>query len=211
MANKLKLFIEPRLVRWTVAVVLATVLVGAIAGTAIFHLDAERARLVRANAAALAELGELRPAVDVLFVQPCLKRLTQRKVDAETAARVCRAVLKHAMAAGIDPRIVLGKIQTESGFVPVALSETADWGLSQINLPTWAGWFDCDIVDDLECNVAAGVEILARYRARFGSIRLALTAYNRGEGTVARALARGQDPDNGYAGRVLRAAHTEPM
>ena len=37
-----------------------------------------------------------------------------------------------------------------------------------------------------------------------GDVRLALTAYNRGTGTVDRVLEKGGDPDNGYAGKVLR-------
>lgn len=207
MTRKMKLFIDPKpRPHRTIVEVLAVVIVGASVSALIAHLSDERTRLETERAVAQAELGVLRPAVDVLFVQPCMKQLGKRRVDPETAARVCLAVLKHAAAAGIDPRIVIGKIQVESGFVPVALSETADWGLAQINLPTWAGQFDCDIIADLECNIAAGVTILARYRARFGSMHVALTAFNRGEGTVARALARGQNPDNGYAGRVMLAA-----
>jgi hypothetical protein len=37
-----------------------------------------------------------------------------------------------------------------------------------------------------------------------GDLHLALTAYNRGPGTVNRLLTRGRNPDNGYAGKVLR-------
>ena len=37
-----------------------------------------------------------------------------------------------------------------------------------------------------------------------GDLHLALLAYNRGPGTVDRILDRGGDPDNGYAGKVLR-------
>jgi soluble lytic murein transglycosylase-like protein len=36
-----------------------------------------------------------------------------------------------------------------------------------------------------------------------GNEKLALTAYNRGPGTVSKLLKRGRNPDNGYAEKVL--------
>ena len=42
--------------------------------------------------------------------------------------------------------------------------------------------------------------LIRKYR---GDLRLALLAYNRGDGAVDRDLRRGRDPENGYTRRVL--------
>ena len=53
-------------------------------------------------------------------------------------------------------------------------------------------------------NLRVGFRYLRRLIRDFdGDVRLALLAYNRGEGTVSRLLRRGRDPENGYSGKVL--------
>jgi soluble lytic murein transglycosylase-like protein len=55
-----------------------------------------------------------------------------------------------------------------------------------------------------DVNLKLGFEYLA-YLVEYyeGDVRLALTAYNRGPGTVDRLLRLGRDPENGYADKVL--------
>jgi len=55
-----------------------------------------------------------------------------------------------------------------------------------------------------ETNLRVGFRYLRYLIDKYdGNVRLALTAYNRGPGTVDRLLRQGRNPDNGYAGKVL--------
>jgi soluble lytic murein transglycosylase-like protein len=57
---------------------------------------------------------------------------------------------------------------------------------------------------DRRTNLRLGFRYLDQLVQKYGgNLKLALTAYNRGPGTVDRVLKRGGDPDNGYAGKVL--------
>ena len=116
------------------------------------------------------------------------------------------AIVSAADSNGIAPDLAFGLVATESEFKRTARSPVGAIGLAQL-MPATAALFQPGITgEDLkqpEVNLGIGFrylgELVDRYR---GDTTLALTAYNRGTGTVDRVLARGGDPDNGYAGKV---------
>ncbi|HOY10223.1 MAG TPA: lytic transglycosylase domain-containing protein, partial [Candidatus Omnitrophota bacterium] len=90
------------------------------------------------------------------------------------------------------------QIYQESRFNPKAISSAKAKGLMQImntaKTPTWTGiqnnilhvkWGDTDIYDHYK-NVAAGIAYLSQQLGKFGSMDLALAAYNAGPGRVAK-------------------------
>lgn len=121
------------------------------------------------------------PAVDVLGV------------DAERARRIA-AVLPIVEAAaqreGVPLDLVLGVIWTESRFNPSAGSHAGAVGLMQIMPATWDYIRDKQGLPrsvprtDPEANINAGTWLLARLLEKFGTVKLALAAYNAGAGNV---------------------------
>jgi soluble lytic murein transglycosylase-like protein len=113
-----------------------------------------------------------------------------------------------AQQAHIDPDVAFGLVRTESAFKPTAKSNVGAIGLTQL-MPRSAAWLEPGTtrsdLRDPETNLRIGFRYLRQLIDRYeGDLSLALTAYNRGPGTVDRVLKRGGDPDNGYAGMVLR-------
>jgi soluble lytic murein transglycosylase-like protein len=112
-----------------------------------------------------------------------------------------------AAESGIDPAMAFGLVKTESTFNPRAVSNVGARGLTQV-MPRTARWLlpgtKADDLYDRQTNLRLGFrylnQLIDRYR---GDVKLALTAYNRGPGTVDRVLKRGGNPDNGYADKVL--------
>jgi soluble lytic murein transglycosylase-like protein len=121
----------------------------------------------------------------------------------ELAAKIFEAAVRNE----IDPDLAFGLVRTESEFKDYATSHVGAVGLTQLMVPT-ARWFKkgATVADlrDSETNLEIGFRYLNELIDRYeGDVELALTAYNRGTGTVDRVLKRGGDPDNGYAGKVL--------
>lgn len=110
---------------------------------------------------------------------------------------------------GIDVEVAYGLVRTESTFRPRAVSSVGARGLTQV-LPSTARWMMPEISQasqlyQPETNLRVGFRYLRYLLDKYeGNTHLALTAYNRGPGTVDRVLDRGGNPDNGYAGKVLR-------
>ena len=112
-----------------------------------------------------------------------------------------------ATEAGIDPAMAFGLVKTESTFDTRAVSGVGARGLTQV-MPRTARWLmpgtKAEDLYDRQTNLRLGFrylnQLIDKYR---GDVRLALTAYNRGPGTVDRVLKRGGNPDNGYADKVL--------
>jgi soluble lytic murein transglycosylase-like protein len=107
----------------------------------------------------------------------------------------------------IKPRIAFGLVKAESSFRTKAVSPVGAVGLTQL-LPSTARWLVPGTTRrDLmmpETNLRVGFRYLRHLLDQYhGNEKLALTAYNRGPGTVSRLLKRGRDPDNGYAQKVL--------
>lgn len=106
-----------------------------------------------------------------------------RRVPAARAVRplIEQAARKHA----VDPELVDAVIRVESGYNASAVSDKGAAGLMQL-MPGTARLLGArDRFDPLE-NLEAGVRLLKQLRERYGDDRLALAAYNAGEGAVAR-------------------------
>ena len=116
---------------------------------------------------------------------------------------LARTIREAAVENGIDPDIAFGLVRAESGFRSGATSRVGAVGLTQL-MPGTARWLEPGTtrsdLRDPETNVRIGFRYLRSLIDQFeGDVDLALTAYNRGPGTVDRVLKRGGDPDNGYA------------
>lgn len=127
-------------------------------------------------------------------------------VSDELAVKIYRTALKHE----IEPEVAFGLVRTESEFKNYATSRVGAIGLTQL-MPGTARWFQRGItvtqLRDEDTNLEIGFRYLAELIDRYdGDLHLALTAYNRGTGTVDRVVERGGDPDNGYAGLVLKGS-----
>jgi soluble lytic murein transglycosylase-like protein len=117
-------------------------------------------------------------------------------------------IVEAAQKNGIDPKMALGLVKTESTFNHRAVSHVGARGLTQV-MPKTARWLrpgtKADDLFDRKINLDLGFSYLRDLLDKYdGNEQLALTAYNRGPGTVDRILKRGGNPDNGYAGKVLR-------
>lgn len=132
---------------------------------------------------------------------------TYRARGYEIPARLAQLIYTTAVENDIEPEIAFGLVRTESEFKDYATSRVGAIGLTQLMLPT-ARWFKRDATEsdlrDSETNLEIGFRYLGELIDRYdGNVQLALTAYNRGTGTVDRVLERGGNPDNGYAGKVM--------
>lgn len=115
---------------------------------------------------------------------------------------------------GIDPELGFRIVRTESRFKARARGPAGALGLMQV-MPGTARGIDRRVRDDELLEPATNLRIGFRYLRQLldmydGDVRLALLAYNRGEGTVNRYLRSGRDPENGYSHRVLGTAGLDP-
>lgn len=114
------------------------------------------------------------------------KRLEKRIPDAEYREDLLKTVHYEAARAGLDPQLVLGIIQVESGFKKYAVSRAGARGLMQV-MPFWI-----DLIGDdeqnlfhLRTNLRFGCTILRHYLdIEKGNLFRALGRYN---GSLGRA------------------------
>lgn len=118
------------------------------------------------------------------------------------------ASLIHSVAVekGIEPEVAFGLVRAESSFRTAATSPVGAVGLTQL-MPKTAAWLSPGTsrseLRDPETNIRIGFGYLRQLIDKYeGDVDLALVAYNRGPGTVDRALKRGRNPDNGYSAFV---------
>jgi soluble lytic murein transglycosylase-like protein len=99
----------------------------------------------------------------------------------DVGALVNQAAATH----GVDAALVHSVISVESGFNPLAVSPKGAQGLMQL-IPATARRFGVTDSFDARQNIEAGVKYLRYLQEMFKDDRLALAAYNAGEGAVAR-------------------------
>ena len=96
------------------------------------------------------------------------------------------ALFEQAGAAhGVDPALLAAVASAESDFTPTAVSHAGAEGLMQLMPGTAAGLGVTDSFDP-EQAVDGAARLLAGHLQTFGSIELALAAYNAGGGAVSR-------------------------
>ena len=112
-----------------------------------------------------------------------------------------------ALAEGVNPELAFNLVRVESGFKRTAVSSAGAIGYTQIR-PSTAKWLDPTVetreLFDAEVNLHLGFRYFEYLLNEYDQdTRLALLAYNRGPGRVGGLMARGMDPANGYARKVL--------
>ncbi len=108
-----------------------------------------------------------------------------------------------ATEAAVDPELAFNLVRAESSFQNSSTSPVGAIGLTQL-MPGTAADVEPGVsakeLRDSKTNLRIGFKYLRKMIDRYsGDTKLALLAYNRGPGTVDRAIQRGADPDNGYA------------
>jgi soluble lytic murein transglycosylase-like protein len=131
------------------------------------------------------------------------------------STELASAIERAARAERIDTELAFRLVRVESAFRPNAVSSAGALGLTQV-MPATAEYLQPGITRaqllERDTNLRLGFrylrELLAVYK---GDEDEALTAYNRGPGTVARIRGAGGDPANGYSDLVLGARGGSPV
>lgn len=153
------------------------------------------------------------PPVRPAFETDAEARREQARLDAVFARHydipldLARRIHGAAARADLDPVIAFGLVSVESSFRRTVVSWAGAVGYTQV-MPATARWMDPRVqhrdLFEPDVNLRVGFEYLAYLLDYYeGDVRLALTAYNRGPGTVDRLVEQGRDPENGYADKVL--------
>ena len=119
----------------------------------------------------------------VLFAITLVLMLTAQVQAADTST-IKATIVKHAIEMGVDPAIALSIARTESGYRHEARSSHGAVGVFQL-MPSTAKrmGFNAYLLND---NIKAGIMYYKMMYKMFGSMELALAAYNAGPGNVKR-------------------------
>lgn len=116
-----------------------------------------------------------------------LEGVSQAALQRSGAAPYAQAIDRAAVANGIEPAILFGLIEQESGFNPQARSSAGALGLTQLMPATAASLGVREPLDPWEA-IEGGARYLGGLLREFhGSVQEALAAYNAGPGAVSSA------------------------
>jgi soluble lytic murein transglycosylase-like protein len=158
-----------------------------------------------ALAAAIASAAPPRPAFGTTeeriaylgWLGTMSERLKRRKAEHRTRVEFLETVWYESRRAGLEPALVLGLIQVESGFRKYAISSVGARGYMQV-MPFWArliGDGDSSRLFHMQTNLRFGCVILRHYLdVERGDLFLALGRYNGSRG-------RAPYPDAVFAAR----------
>ena len=168
---------------WAICLILAGLLCPCVAATAesrlqvrsVVRADSKSGRLVRASIVKRAPAAP--PSAPADSASPTAQPAADRPTD--LGSIVNAAAASH----GVDPVLVHSVIAVESGYNPLAVSPKGAQGLMQL-IPATARRFGVTDSFDMRQNIEAGVKYLRYLQETFKDDRLALAAYNAGEGSV---------------------------
>jgi hypothetical protein len=176
-----------------------------------FQTDEEKAAAADASAALTAErdldaeVGDYwaEAAEEVVRDQTIEGAVVRYGITPDLAEKIYESSARY----DIEPDVAFGLVSVESTFKERAVSHVGARGLAQV-MPRTAQWLDPTVntrdLFDPEVNLDLGFRYLRQMIDKYdGDVFKALTAYNRGPGTVDRILKRGGNIDNGYAGKVM--------
>lgn len=122
------------------------------------------------------------------------------------SASLASVIFDVAIKERLDPELAFRMVKLESNFNPRAVSRVGAVGLAQV-MPSTAKLFDRSVTReklfDPRTNLTIGFQYMRRLIHLYdGNVRLALLAYNLGEGRVDAARRAGRNPLEGY-NRIL--------
>ena len=110
--------------------------------------------------------------------------LSNSPAKANDVNTIKATIVKHAISLGVDPAIALSIARTESGFRHEARSSHGAVGVFQL-MPSTAKRMGINPYS-LNDNIRGGIMYYKKMYNMFGSVELALAAYNAGPGNVKR-------------------------
>lgn len=110
-------------------------------------------------------------------------------IDEDEARHIVAAIVRESMSAGIDPRLVVAVVATESAFDRTARSSAGARGLGQL-MPETAADDNVTNLEDIDQNIHGTVETLKGNLEHYAHYDMqhqyvyAIAAYNAGTGAV---------------------------
>jgi len=171
------------LARWALGLALLCAQGAALAGAQVYEplaTDVQTA-LSKAVSDSAPLISAFRSKVDeVNWLSAMSRRLDSRMRDYKTRIAFLKSVHYEATRAGLDPQLVLGLIQVESGFKKYAVSRAGARGFMQV-MPFWTKLIGAkgDDLFDMRKNIRYGCVILRHYLdVEKGDLYRALGRYN---------------------------------
>jgi soluble lytic murein transglycosylase-like protein len=172
-----------RLLSFIVGLFMAWAALPALAGAQMYEPLSASVKAAMSRAVADRSVSQLRfsdPGDGYRWLLEMSQRLAPRIPDAAYRVELLKAVHYEATRAGLDPQLVLGIIEVESGFKKYAVSSAGARGLMQV-MPFWV-----DLIGDrehnlfhLRTNLRYGCTILRHYLdIENGDLFRALGRYN---------------------------------
>jgi len=138
--------------------------------------------------------------------QPGATAVAATALPAWVPARYRGVITAAARAAGVAPVLLAALLEAESGFNPQAVSAAGAQGIAQFMPGTAAGMGVRDPFDPDQA-IAGAARLLAAGVREFGSVPLALAAYNAGSGAVHRYGGIPPYPETrAYVARIMARA-----
>jgi hypothetical protein len=128
---------------------------------------------------------------------------TGRAMPSFVPARFAPAINRAAQRWSVSAALLSAQLYAESGFNPFATSSAGAQGIAQF-MPGTARSYGLDNPFDAAAAINAQAHMMRDLLGRFGSVPLALAAYNAGPGAVARCGCIPPYPETrGYVARIL--------